>query len=179
MGIIFAAGWTPCIGPIYGAILTMAANANNGSMGQAAGLLLAYSLGLGLPFLLTAAALDQMRGLLKRLQRRMRMIEVFSGVFLIIIGYLVFTDQLAALAQTSNSFADFSTNLENCVYLMSQGEIPLSEFSACMSLGAKYQPDKPIKPSSQSQFMPSLPDAEFNPSAAFPNIIAWHFPYSE
>lgn len=134
MGVVFAAGWTPCIGPIYGAILTMAANANNESIGQAATLLSAYSLGLGLPFLLTAAALDRMRGLLKRLQRQMRMIAVSSGIFLMVIGYLVFTDQLAALAQPSTGLADFSVNLENCVYLTSQGKIELAEFNTCMSL---------------------------------------------
>src|SRR5206468_2291811 len=83
MGVVFAAGWTPCIGPIYGSILTLVAN--NGSWSQAGVLLLSYSLGLGVPFLLTAAALDQTRGLLKRLQRQMRVIAIASGVFLIFL----------------------------------------------------------------------------------------------
>ena len=94
------------------------------------------------------------------------MIEVFSGLFLIVIGYLVFTDQLAALAQTSNGFADFSVNLENCVYLTSQGELPLGEFSTCMSLGASYKPAEPTRQSSQSPFMPSPTGLTFGPSAA-------------
>src|SRR5262249_20202859 len=66
MGITFAAGWTPCIGPIYGAILTLAIGApTTNNYGQVAGLLLAYSLGLGVPFLLASIALDRVRGLLK------------------------------------------------------------------------------------------------------------------
>ena len=56
MGVVFSAGWTPCIGPVYGAVLTLAAN--GGDVGQAGGLLAAYSLGLGLPFMLTAILLD-------------------------------------------------------------------------------------------------------------------------
>lgn len=140
MGIIFAAGWTPCIGPIYGAILTMTANASNGSLGQSAGLLLAYSLGLGLPFLLTAAALDQMRGFFKRLQRRMRMIEVFSGIFLILIGYLVFSEQLATLAQPGTGLSDFSATLENCVYQVSEGKVTPVTFNICMSRGVNDLP---------------------------------------
>lgn len=56
MGVIFSAGWTPCIGPVYGAVLTLAAN--GGDVGQAGILLTAYSLGLGIPFLITAFMLD-------------------------------------------------------------------------------------------------------------------------
>src|SRR5690606_20826953 len=69
MGVVFAAGWTPCVGPVYGAVLTMAAN--GGDVGQAGVLLGAYSLGLGLPFLLAAMLLDSAQGVLRRIQRHM------------------------------------------------------------------------------------------------------------
>jgi cytochrome c-type biogenesis protein len=137
MGVIFAAGWSPCIGAIYGSILTLAAA--NESWGQAGVLLLSYSLGLGLPFLLTAAALEQTRGLLKRLQRRMRLIEVVSGGFLIFLGYLLFSGQMAQLSQLGTGFADFSYNLGECITGVVQGNVPTGEFGTCMNLGPNYK----------------------------------------
>lgn len=87
MGIVFSAGWTPCIGPIYGAVLTLAAN--TGDVGRAAPLLAAYSLGLGVPFMATALLLDRAQGMLRRLQRHMHKVELTSGGLLILIGVLV------------------------------------------------------------------------------------------
>ena len=87
MGVVFSAGWTPCIGPVYGAVLTLAAN--GGDVGQAGTLLASYSLGLGVPFMLTALLLDGAQRLLRRLQRYLRSIQLFSGAFLILIGLLV------------------------------------------------------------------------------------------
>jgi cytochrome c-type biogenesis protein len=114
MGVVFAAGWTPCIGPVYGAVLTMAAN--GGDIGQAGVLLGAYSLGLGIPFLLTAGLLDSAQGLLRRLQRHMRTIELVSGGFLVLIGLLIATGSLQSLSQRfANQFADFSITLEENV----------------------------------------------------------------
>jgi len=136
MGTVFAAGWTPCVGPIYGAILTVAINKEVPVAGM---LLLAYSFGLGFPFLMTAAALDQMRGLLKRLQRHMRAVELISGTFLILVGYLLFTGQLAQLAQFGGGLASFSYNLEGCVTGVFEGKVPLNEFGKCMDLGPDYQ----------------------------------------
>src|SRR5262249_21378136 len=115
MGVTFAAGWTPCIGPIYGAILTMAIGApTNNNYGQVASLLLAYSLGLGVPFLLTSIALDRVRGTLKRLQRHMRMIEIVSGGLLIVIGYMLLTGTFSYINQFAIGLNDFSYNLEGC-----------------------------------------------------------------
>src|SRR5262245_38576302 len=68
LGVFFAAGWSPCLGPIIGSILTLAATKDSWQL--AGVLLLTYSLGLGVPFLLTAATLDQMRGLFKRVQKK-------------------------------------------------------------------------------------------------------------
>ncbi len=132
MGVVFSAGWTPCIGPVYGAVLTLAAN--GGSLSQAGTLLTAYSLGLGVPFLLTAVALDQMRGLLRRLQRHMKTIELISGLFLILIGLLVLTGQLQQLSQYGAN-GEFAYNLEFCATELFQGNITLGEFGACMEAG--------------------------------------------
>ncbi len=132
MGVVFAAGWTPCIGPIYGSILTLAAT--GGSVGQAGGLMIAYSLGLGVPFLLTALALDSAQGLLRRLQKHLHTIEIFSGALLVFIGVLVASGQLQSLSQNfANQFADFSYQLEECVVGTTRGELTIGEFGACMS----------------------------------------------
>ncbi len=88
MGVVFAAGWSPCIGPVYGGILTMAAQ-GSASVSQVTVLLASYSLGLGLPFFITAFALDRAQTLLRRLQRHMHAIELLSGAFLVGIGILV------------------------------------------------------------------------------------------
>ncbi len=138
MGVVFSAGWTPCIGPVYGAVLTLAAN--GGSLSQAGALLTAYSLGLGVPFLLTALALDQMQGVLRRLQRRMKTIELVSGLFLILIGLLVLTGQLQQLSQIGST-GDFAYNLEYCVTEWVNGNISIGEFGACMSAGPDFGAD--------------------------------------
>jgi cytochrome c-type biogenesis protein len=131
MGVVFAAGWTPCIGPIYGSILGMAAG---GDVGQAGSLLVAYSLGLGIPFLLTALLLDGAQGILRRLQRRMHTIEVVSGAFLILIGVLVASGQLQSLSQTFNrQFSDFSYNMEQCAEQVARGELTLGQFIPCVN----------------------------------------------
>ncbi|GAB4575481.1 MAG: hypothetical protein Kow0077_27210 [Anaerolineae bacterium] len=137
MGVVFSAGWTPCIGPVYGAVLTMAAN--GGSLGQAGALLTAYSLGLGVPFLLTAVALNQMQGVLRRLQRHMKTIELVSGVLLIVIGVLVLSGQLATLSQLGST-GDLSYNLEYCVTEWVQGSIAFGELGACLEQGPAFVP---------------------------------------
>jgi len=138
MGVVFSAGWTPCIGPIYGAVLTMASS--GGSVSEAGTLMTAYSLGLGIPFLLTALALDQAQGLFRRLQRNMRAIEVFSGAFLILVGVLVFSGQLARLTSVGGSqgaFGDLSLNLENCAIAVVEGQVRWRNVPDCLSDGVK------------------------------------------
>ena len=97
MGLFFAAGWTPCVGPILGSIMLLAADA--GTAMQGAVLFIAYSLGLGIPFLIAGLAFDAMSGFLRRINRYMNIISIVSGLFLIILGFLVFTDSLRYFAR--------------------------------------------------------------------------------
>ena len=92
-GIAFAAGWTPCVGPILGSTFTLAAT----SPGEAYNLLLAYSLGLGTPFLITAAFFSRATGLLKKMLKYLKYFNPVMGAFLIILGILIFTNQLNIL----------------------------------------------------------------------------------
>ncbi len=141
LGIVFAAGWTPCIGPIYGSILTMAAT--GADVGQAGALMLAYSLGLGIPFLIAALLLDSIQGLFRRMRRSVRYIELASGVFMIIIGVLVATGRLQMLSQSfATQFADLSYRMEECAVGLSQGELTLGEFASC--IGDAGEPEAPL-----------------------------------
>jgi cytochrome c-type biogenesis protein len=121
MGVVFSAGWTPCIGPVYGAVLTMAAN--GGSISQAGLLLTAYSLGLGIPFILTALTLDSAQGTLRKVSRHMNRIKLASGGFLILIGLAVASGQLQNLStQFAGDFADFSISVEESVLGLVTGQ---------------------------------------------------------
>ena len=93
-GLAFATGWTPCIGPILGSILTLAATTPS----QAFSLLLAYSLGLGIPFILMGAFFSKMTRLIRALSRHLRYYSVIMGGFIILLGALVLTNQLATIA---------------------------------------------------------------------------------
>jgi cytochrome c-type biogenesis protein len=92
-GAVFAAGWTPCVGPILGSTFTLAATAP----GAAYNSLLAYSLGLGIPFLITGAFFSQATGLIRRMVKYLKYFNPIMGAVLIILGILVFTNQLALL----------------------------------------------------------------------------------
>ncbi len=95
LGMAFAAGWTPCIGPILGAILTMAGAA--GTLAQGVGLLGVYALGLGVPFLAAALVLDPFLRFSKRFQRYLPWVERGAGVLLLIAGVLMLTGTYTAL----------------------------------------------------------------------------------
>lgn len=152
MGMVFAAGWSPCIGPILGSILLVAINASSGtSYAEATALLVSYSLGLGVPFLLAAAALDSMRGLMKRLQRQMRVVEIVSGVFLIIIGVMLYTGTLVAISQAGGNLALFSYNLEACGTGLVQGKYPLSDMGECLQVGPNYREIKALNEKKASE----------------------------
>jgi cytochrome c-type biogenesis protein len=90
VGLTFAIGWTPCVGPILGAILSLAGTADTVERGV--GLLVAYSAGLGLPFVLSAVALGAFLKFFKRYRPFIPTVERFAGVLLIAVGVLVFTN---------------------------------------------------------------------------------------
>ena len=96
LGALVAVGWTPCIGPVLGAILTMGASSRDAWI--AALLLIAYSAGLAVPFLLAALALPRMQPLLQVLRRHHRAVQVVSGLFIMGIGVLILTNAFARMA---------------------------------------------------------------------------------
>jgi cytochrome c-type biogenesis protein len=95
MGAAFGIGWTPCVGAILGAILTLASQSDTLLSGTL--LLFVYSLGLGLPFLLVALGIERMVSLLARVRQRLRAVELTSGGLLVGMGILLFTDRLLAI----------------------------------------------------------------------------------
>lgn len=97
VGVAFAFGWTPCIGPILAGILAMAAAQE--TVGQGIRLLAVYSAGLGVPFLLAGLAIDQFFAAFHRIRRHYRKIEIASGLLLVIIGVLIFTNRFTVIAQ--------------------------------------------------------------------------------
>ncbi len=94
-GMAFAAGWTPCIGPTLSGVIALATQ--EATVWQGTGLLLAYSMGLGIPFLLTAFALGSATQTLKRFSPYLRYVEIASGVLLILMGLLLLTDKFQLL----------------------------------------------------------------------------------
>jgi cytochrome c-type biogenesis protein len=97
VGVAFAFGWTPCIGPILAGILTIAAAQE--TIGQGVQLLAVYSAGLGIPFLLTSLAINQFFAAFARIRRHYRLIEFVSGALLVAIGILIFTDRFTIIAR--------------------------------------------------------------------------------
>ncbi|MBI1921760.1 MAG: cytochrome c biogenesis protein CcdA [Geobacter sp.] len=100
VGLAFAAGWTPCIGPILASILMVAAT--EGTVAKGISLLFIYSLGLGIPFFLASLALHQFLVFFNRFKKYIRIFEIVTGVFLIIVGILVFTNYLSVLSSFAN-----------------------------------------------------------------------------
>ncbi|HBU15978.1 MAG TPA: cytochrome C biogenesis protein [Gemmobacter sp.] len=93
LGLAFAFGWTPCIGPQLGAILSLAAN--EASMTRGTALLAVYALGLGLPFLLAALFIERAMGLMARLKRHMKLVERAMGLLLIVVGVALISGALS------------------------------------------------------------------------------------
>ncbi len=96
LGVAFGFGWTPCIGPVLGAILTLTAVSATTSHGIE--YLAAYALGLGIPFLLVASSADALAAILARLRRAGRWLQIMTGVVMTAMGALMVTGQLSALS---------------------------------------------------------------------------------
>jgi cytochrome c-type biogenesis protein len=93
-GLAFAVGWTPCVGPILGTILTLAATTPS----VAFNLLLVYSLGLGVPFILIGVFYSRATRVIRSMSKHLKYYNVILGGFIVILGVLVFTNQLAYIA---------------------------------------------------------------------------------
>jgi len=104
VGIVFAAGWTPCIGPILSTILIYASTSQNFTTGIL--LLTVYSMGLGIPFFLSSLAFNSFLSAFDRIKRYMRVITIVSGIFLIIIGILFLTDTFKEINTYLNMFGN-------------------------------------------------------------------------
>ncbi len=105
MGVFFSAGWSPCVGPVLGAILTL--SFNGGSILEGTKLLSAYSAGLGLPFLLAATQIGWVTTILRKYGKVMRYTEIAMGVVLLILGVLLFQGQFQRLATLGFFFSTF------------------------------------------------------------------------
>jgi cytochrome c-type biogenesis protein len=97
VGIAFAFGWTPCIGPILGGILAIAGSKD--SVWEGVALLAVYSLGLGIPFLITSLAINQFFAAAKRIRKYYHAIELASGALLVVIGLLIVSGQLTIITR--------------------------------------------------------------------------------
>lgn len=102
MGVFFSAGWAPCVGPVLGAILTLALN--GGSISTGVSLLSAYSAGLAIPFLLAALGVGWVSLTLRKYGKAMHYIEIGMGVVLIILGIMLFAGIFERIAQAGQFF---------------------------------------------------------------------------
>jgi cytochrome c-type biogenesis protein len=96
LGMLFGLAWTPCIGPLVAGILLLAGS--TATLGQGAFLLSIYALGLGIPFILAAILMGTATGFIQTLSRHSRAVSMASGLLLVVMGVMVFTDQLARLS---------------------------------------------------------------------------------
>jgi cytochrome c-type biogenesis protein len=110
LGLVFALGWSPCIGPILATILGLASQQD--TVLQGVFLLAVYSSGLGVPFLLTSLGLNQFLAFYTRFKRHFRTLEIVSGVLVLGIGVLILTDQMTVMNQYFQFLNDFEYRVE-------------------------------------------------------------------
>ncbi len=127
MGVSFSAGWVPCVGPILASILFLASD--SATVAEGALLLAIYSLGLGLPFLITGAAFSRATLVLRRLNRHANIVSIVSGIFLLYVAWLLWSDQLTMLA------SQFSF-LNQWVFLLEESVSQTVEVNAAFNSGA-------------------------------------------
>ena len=109
VGLSFAFGWTPCIGPILGTVLSVAASYENVSEGTF--LLILYSAGLGIPFILSAYGISAFLKFLTKIRKYIRTIEIFTGLLLILFGILILTNRIQELAFFFIKYFPFLTQI--------------------------------------------------------------------
>ncbi|OSM01425.1 cytochrome c biogenesis CcdA family protein [Magnetofaba australis] len=96
IGLAFAFGWTPCVGPILAGILMVAGGQD--TVGQGIGLLAVYSLGLGLPFILAGFAINRFMAFFARIRKHMHKVEIVAGLLLVVVGVMIFMGNLSQLS---------------------------------------------------------------------------------
>jgi cytochrome c-type biogenesis protein len=137
MGVFFAAGWSPCIGPTFGAIITMGLSQTQ--VGAAMILAAAYALGLGLPFVVLGLIVDRATGVLRRLRKFIHAFEIVTGIFLIALGVLLLTGQMtqfASLAARSTGAIDTSAieqNVLTSANAVNNPTLPIALFAGLLS----------------------------------------------
>lgn len=104
VGVAFGLGWTPCVGPILGFIISRAVAQD---VAQGVGLMLIYCAGLAIPFLAVALLMERVRPLLRAINRRARLVEGVSGAMLVLVGVLIFTGQFAQIASWLSPIAPY------------------------------------------------------------------------
>jgi cytochrome c-type biogenesis protein len=133
MGVFFAAGWSPCIGATLGAILTLGFSSD--TVGLAMLLSLGYSIGLGIPFLILALAVDQAIPLIRKLGKHLKTFQIISGALIIVIGVLMISAQMTAIARwalQSGFYLDIQSGSGVPSFITAVAAGALSFFSPCV-----------------------------------------------
>ena len=128
IGVTFAAGWTPCVGPLLGLVLSLAST----EPARAAFLLLVYSMGLAVPFLLTAALLGTATDFLRRINRYLHAIELVSGLLLVVVGVFLVGGMFSYINILFSATPSWTTALENSL-VSSTISIPLAFVAGLLS----------------------------------------------
>jgi len=110
LGLVFALGWSPCLGPILSGVLGLASEQETVMRGMF--LLLVYSAGLGVPFLMTSLGLNRFLSFYNRFKKHFRALEIVSGILILGIGVLIFTNQMTRLNSYFQFLSDFEYRIE-------------------------------------------------------------------
>ncbi len=138
MGLVFSAGWTPCVGPVLGAAMGLAAV--DATIADGAIRMAAFSLGLGIPFIITALMMDSARGQLRKLNKHLNKIKLVTGALLVFVGVMMVTGELTRLsAQLNDTFGEISIRLEECVVGTVRDEIGLGSVGTCLNDSVPFE----------------------------------------
>jgi len=129
VGITFAAGWTPCVGPLLGLVLSLAYT----DPGRAVPLLFVYSMGLAVPFLLTAALLSTAVNFLKRINRYLGLIELISGLLLVVVGAFLLSGIFSRLNILFSATPEWLVNVESGFVVGASISVPLAFLAGLLS----------------------------------------------
>jgi cytochrome c-type biogenesis protein len=110
LGLVFALGWSPCLGPILSGVLGLASEQETVMRGMF--LLFVYSAGLGVPFLMTSLGINRFLSFYNRFKKHFRALEIVSGILILGVGVLIFTDQMTRLNQYFQWLSDFEIRIE-------------------------------------------------------------------